>query len=210
MIGTWRLSCGEPLRKRGETMGSIVLQGREPFDCRLARSEQRADCHREFVVALHPAINELEFVDDAGELKTTERRAMRGARVRSRGAGDLHRAQIGARLLLGRERERGLQRFHIRRRCAAPSRRNTDCRRDARRRPRDRASRPPSPRDVSAAIGGSRVDCMTPQKAIRTVFFSCSSAAIVSSSVGPASLHASHPLGGRSGELLPRLALSES
>jgi hypothetical protein len=32
MIGTWRLSCGEPLRKRGENMGSIVLQGREPFD----------------------------------------------------------------------------------------------------------------------------------------------------------------------------------
>src|SRR5271155_5516183 len=35
-------------------------------------------------------------------------------------------------------------------------------------------------------MGGSRVDCMTPQKAIRTVFFNWSSAAIASSSVGSA------------------------
>jgi hypothetical protein len=38
-----------------------------------------------------------------------------------------------------------------------------------------------------AAIGGSRVDCMTPQKAIRMDLFNWSSAAIVSPSVGAAS-----------------------
>ena len=41
-------------------------------------------------------------------------------------------------------------------------------------------------RRLIAAIGGSRVDCMTPQKAIRIDLFNWSSAAIVSSSVGAA------------------------
>jgi hypothetical protein len=95
---------------------------------------------------------------------------------RSSVADDLHCAEIGARLP-GRERERGLQSFHIGGAPRLPAARagvvalmrGGDL--VVERADRFGGALIAIAARLNAAMGGSRVDCMTPQKAIRTVFF---------------------------------------